>query len=95
MRRKDAGQTHTAPQHWPDLRGLGWPASECPSRSSPTPGHCPDTGSPPGPSLVSVCPEGMFPTPQFALQVLRKEKQEQVPLLDRLWVLRLPCSVKA
>lgn len=46
--------THSAPQRQPDLRGVGWPASECPSRSSPTPGHCPDTGPPPGPSLVCV-----------------------------------------
>lgn len=76
--------THSAPQRQPDLRGVGWPASECPSRSSPTPGHCPDTGPPPGPSLSSVCPGGTFPTPQFALQVLRKEKQEQVPLTGQV-----------
>lgn len=40
VRRKDAGQreTHTAPQCQPDLRVVGWPASECPSKSSPTPG---------------------------------------------------------
>lgn len=40
LRGKDAGQeqTHTTPQCRPDLRVVGWPASECPSKSSPTPG---------------------------------------------------------
>lgn len=83
----------TAPQ--PDLRVVGWPASECPSKSSPTPWVTVLTQALLLALSVSVCPAGTFPAPHFALQVSRKEKQEQVPLTGQVMGPASPCSVTA
>lgn len=74
VRRRALGRErlHTAPQRQPDLRVVGWPASECPSKSSPTPGSLSWQGPSPGP-LLCLCPAGSRFSSHFALQCRGRE----------------------